>query len=130
MVQALPPGCKIVTSFRYIRGTGRYQQECDKILSNMKNEVKSNNKWDWRAPDKKHWALLNAAAGLYHGFYNDGDNAESAVNHRRAHGFDHIHDLKVFAKRMGANHLVVVIPCFVYRLGAVHFHEKRRWDSS
>ena len=90
----------------YHKRTGRHQQLCDLFLSNMKNEVNAHARWDWRAPDKKHWTLLNAAAGLYYGFYNDGDNAESAVQNRRANGFDHVHDLKVFSKKMGANHLV------------------------
>jgi hypothetical protein len=90
----------------YWKGTGRYEKEQKILLEELATLVGGRHDFDWRADAVAHWALLNGMAGLYYGYYNDGDKAAGAIDNGRVHGYQSVQDFQELAYSLGAKHVV------------------------
>ncbi len=86
----------------YWEGRGKYEDE-DAIVQDKVTKLVGNNfSFNWRDPKIAHLALFNGMKGMYYGYYNDGDDAEGAIDNNRVHGFQTLSSFQELARSLGA----------------------------
>jgi len=86
----------------YWEGRGKYEDEDVVVQEKVTKLVGNNYNFDWRNPKIAHLTLFNGMKGMYYGYYNDGDDAEGAIDNNRVHGFQTLSSFQKLARSLGA----------------------------
>lgn len=74
----------------YWKENGKHQADCDVLLAKMAEAGMDRTKLV--LPGNEEWAVLNGMAGIYYGYFNDGDGISGAIDNNRVHGFNSLSD--------------------------------------
>lgn len=74
----------------YWNEDGKHQADWNALSAEMQKLEMDRTKF--ALPENAEWAVLNGMAGIYYGYFNDGDNVRAAINNNRVHGFTSLDD--------------------------------------
>ena len=86
----------------YWEGRGKYEDEDAIVQEKVTKLVGNNYRFDWHNPKIAKLKLFNGMKGMYYGYYNDGDDAEGAIDNNRVHGFQTLSSFQKLARSLGA----------------------------
>ena len=86
----------------YWNETGRHQDKDAVLGEKLRELVGDRYDFPWTKRSNAHWALFNGMRGLYYGHYNDGDNAEGAIDNNRVHGYSSVKEFEALASDLKA----------------------------
>jgi hypothetical protein len=92
----------------YWERNGKFQKEHDEICKQLEERCNGLNLWlklD-REEISDKMLLVNGVNGLYYAKYNDGDDAEGAIDNNRVHGFKTVDKFKDFCKQFPAHAVI------------------------
>lgn len=87
----------------YLNGEGTYQALYKFLFAMLEEKRPPDAPRSWFTESRnRYWALLNGMAGIYYGYFNDGDDPSGAIENNRVHGFRDLGSFIYLAKRVGA----------------------------
>lgn len=93
----------------YWNGNGKFEALRTKCFEEMKSRGEMDFEFSHFHQRHKNpeWGLLNGMAGIYYGYFNDGDNVKGAIENNRVHGYECVEDFLRTARRVGAPQIVI-----------------------
>lgn len=115
-VQEVPPRYVFDETKSYWSGQGLHKEKHEtlsNILTELVKQAEKKGVHFFHENADSVWTLFNGMVGMYHGYYNDGDDAHAAIANNRVHGFDidddGIDDFKDLARKYGADKVLLYI---------------------
>lgn len=90
----------------YSLSTGEYQELHDKLCKELEKKVDAFAPFDWLAKENWYFTCFNGTNGMYIEKHTRGCGAKTAFENNRVHGFRKLSDLRMFAQKLGAVHVV------------------------